>query len=107
LHVEGLPYQVKSLVLTLTDLSIPFGLGIHWVIWNVPPLKDVEEDCKLGVLGRNGFRRYQYLGPKPPCGMHMYLFQVYALDVVISLDGGKSLKDVRVGFFFFVGFLCF
>ena len=66
LHIEGLPPQTQSLTLILTDTSIPLGLGIHWVVWNIPPTENIAEDSKAGVLGKNGFGKHAYLGPKPP-----------------------------------------
>ena len=95
LEVEGLPAGTQSLALTLVDLSIPFGLGIHWVVWNIPPTTNIDEDTKAGVLGKNGFGRRAYLGPKPPFGTHRYRFTIYALDALLTLDANKGRKNLK------------
>jgi Raf kinase inhibitor-like YbhB/YbcL family protein len=95
LHIQGLPPQTQSLALVLTDTSIPLGLGIHWVVWNIPPTEDVAENCKAGVLGKNGFGKHVYLGPKPPFGTHKYLFKIYALDTTLTLDAENGKKAVE------------
>jgi Raf kinase inhibitor-like YbhB/YbcL family protein len=95
LHIEGLPPNTQSLALILVDLSIPMGLGTHWVVWNIPPTDHIDEDTKAGVLGKNGFGRHAYLGPKPPFGTHKYRFKIYALDAMLTLDANKGRKDLE------------
>jgi Raf kinase inhibitor-like YbhB/YbcL family protein len=71
------------------------GLGTHWVVWNIPPTGHIDEDTTAGVLGKNGFGRHAYLGPKPPFGTHRYRFKIYALDTMLTLDPNKGRKELE------------
>ena len=95
LKIEGLPEGTESLVLIVDDPDAPMGTWDHWVVWNIPPVSEIEEDSVPGVEGLNDFRRHSYGGPCPPSGTHRYFFKVYALDTELDLSKGSRKKDVE------------
>ncbi len=95
LKIEGLPEGTESLVLIVDDPDAPMGTWDHWVVWNIPPVSEIEEDSVPGVEGLNDFRRRSYGGPCPPSGTHRYFFKVYALDTELDLSAGSRKKDVE------------
>jgi Raf kinase inhibitor-like YbhB/YbcL family protein len=96
LDITGIPAQTKTLSVIVTDIDIPFGITItHWIIWNIPPANQIEENSAPGIQGRNSRRRNAYMGPRPPLGTHRYLFEVYALDTELKLDSDASRKEVE------------
>ncbi len=68
---------------------------VHWLIWDIPPVKRIPEGIPHGheifepfhaYQGKNDFGRYGYDGPYPPKGQtHRYVFKVYVLDTVLNL----------------------
>ncbi|MEM2942559.1 MAG: YbhB/YbcL family Raf kinase inhibitor-like protein [Candidatus Bathyarchaeia archaeon] len=95
LSIEGLPKQTVSLVLIVDDPDAPRGTWVHWVVWNIPPLRVIQEDSVPGTEGVNDFQRHSYGGPCPPSGTHRYFFKVYALDTKLQLDQNAGKKDVE------------
>jgi len=102
LTFEGIPKETKSLTLISDDPDAPMGTWVHWVFYNLPPdTKNVQEkvpsDEKLKNSARHGltdFGRFGYGGPCPPSGTHRYYFKVYALDVMLTISGKVTKKDV-------------
>jgi len=98
LKIEGIPKEAKSLVLIVDDPDAPMGTFLHWLVWNIPPETNFIEENSLpegAVQGRNDFGKENYGGPCPPFGTHRYFFKVYALDKVLNLPEGSSLKEVE------------
>ena len=95
LQIEGLPEGTQSLVLIVDDPDAPMGTWDHWVVWNIPPTKRIEENSVPGIEGLNSFRRRSYGGPCPPSGTHRYFFNVYALDTKLSLGPDSRKRDVE------------
>ncbi|EJW11667.1 hypothetical protein A33M_2864 [Rhodovulum sp. PH10] len=64
--------------LGLGELASPAGSGLHH------------------RLGRNSFLKAQYLPPDPPKGHgpHRYVFQLFALDRALALDGVPGRTEV-------------
>ena len=101
----GVPAEAKSLMLTVKDPDAPSGTFIHWVLYNLPPdLGGLPEDTPVdkelengAVQCSNGFGRMGYGGPCPPPGdeAHRYLFDLYALDVELSLPNELSEADIN------------
>ena len=87
------PAGTKSLALISDDPDAPGKTWVHWVVYNLPPsLRRLPEslpaDHELADGTRQGitdFGRTGYGGPCPPSGTHRYFFQLYALDVMLSL----------------------
>jgi Raf kinase inhibitor-like YbhB/YbcL family protein len=95
LSIEGLPKQTESLVLIVDDPDAPRGTWVHWVVWNIPPLRVIQEDSVPGTEGVNDFQRHSYGGPCPPSGTHRYFFKVYALDTKLQLGQNAGKRDVE------------
>ena len=95
INVEDLPEGTASLVLIVDDPDAPMGTWDHWVVWNIPLVRDIEEDSVPGVEGLNDFRKHSYGGPCPPSGTHRYFFKVYALDTELVLSPDSRKKDVE------------
>jgi hypothetical protein len=98
LKIEGVPKEAKSLVLIVDDPDAPMGTFLHWLVWNIPPETNFIEENSLpegAVQGKNDFGKENYGGPCPPFGTHRYFFKLYALDKVLNLPEGSSLKEVE------------
>jgi Raf kinase inhibitor-like YbhB/YbcL family protein len=96
----------KSLAILVNDPDAPGGGGfVHWIAWNVEPVKVIPEDIPKtpevhnplrAVQGKNSFGKNGYSGPCPPRGQtHRYFFRIYGLDTLLDLPGG-SAKDQLV-----------
>ena len=102
LEIEGVPENVKSLVLILDDPDVPRNLredGIwdHWIVFNIPPWTISVQEGKepRGVHGKGTGGNLKYHGPRPPSGTHRYFFKLYALDSFLNLGEGVSKKEVE------------
>jgi Raf kinase inhibitor-like YbhB/YbcL family protein len=95
LTIEGIPEGTQSLVLIIDDPDAPMGTWDHWVVWNIPPMKEIKENTVPGVEGMNDFRRHSYGGPCPPGGTHRYVFKIYALDAKFNLNANSRKKDLE------------
>ena len=93
LTVEGIPEKTKSLALIMEDPDAPAGLFIHWLVWNIPPTNEIQENSVPGTEGLNTNKKNSYHGPCPPGGTHRYYFKVYALDTHLNI-GAFSEKEV-------------
>ncbi|MBW4518356.1 MAG: YbhB/YbcL family Raf kinase inhibitor-like protein [Scytolyngbya sp. HA4215-MV1] len=96
LRWEAPPPNTHSFVLICDDPDAPFGIFVHWLVYNLPP--DVRELSQAFPVqptlpngasqGKNGFGKLGYGGPCPPRGTHRYFFRLYALDTQLSLKPG-------------------
>jgi Raf kinase inhibitor-like YbhB/YbcL family protein len=93
-HLEILdtPEKTQSLALIVEDPDAPNGIFDHWICWNIPPNKPIEENTDPGMSGMNSFGKPGYGGPCPPTGTHRYYFKVFALDILLDLpeETGKD-----------------
>jgi len=92
LTIEGIPEKTKSLVLIMEDPDATAGLWVHWLVWNIPPTAEIQENSVPGTEGLNTNKKNSYHGPCPPWGTHRYFFKVYALDTHLNL-GALSEKE--------------
>ncbi len=95
LAIDGAPDETKSMVLVVDDPDAPMGTWDHWIVWNIPPTKKIEENTVPGTEGINDFRKHSYGGPCPPSGTHRYFFKVYALDAKLDLSSNSRKKYVE------------
>jgi Raf kinase inhibitor-like YbhB/YbcL family protein len=99
---SGAPQQTRSYALIVDDIDAPMGKFTHWVIFNIPAVESSLEEGvpTVGTLsngatqGRNGFGQIGYGGPCPPSGTHRYVFHLYALDTLLSLQASFTERDV-------------
>ena len=101
--ISNLSPNVKTLVITLEDLSHPIKEFTHWVIWNIPATDIIPKaiprgkrvSSLKGAMQGIGYGFHRYAGPKPPKGKsHKYCFTIYALDCKLDLKSSSTKKKV-------------
>ena len=98
--IENLSDNVKTLAVTLEDISHPIKNFTHWIIWNIPATSKIEKAISkgkyvsdIGATQGVAYGMHKYAGPKPPRGKtHKYRITVYALDCLIDLSANKRKK---------------
>lgn len=95
LKIENIPQEGKSLVLIVDDPDAPMGTWAHWVVWNIPIKKMIEENSVPGTEGLNDSMRHNYGGPCPPSGSHRYFFKGYVLDTKLDIVSNSRKEDVE------------
>ncbi|MDB5278256.1 MAG: hypothetical protein JWR61_3211 [Ferruginibacter sp.] len=95
LIIENIPFGTQSLAIIVEDPDAPNGVFDHWIVWNIPPERIVEEDRIPGISGRNGAGKTGYHGPCPPSGTHRYFFYVFALDRSLDLSIGADKRKLQ------------
>lgn len=97
------PPGTESLVVICDDPDAPSGLFTHWILYNIPPstrqvAKGVAKKPALidgSRHGMNNYGRLEYSGPcAPPGNPHHYHFDLFALDLVLSLRAPVSRKEI-------------
>jgi Raf kinase inhibitor-like YbhB/YbcL family protein len=102
LEWESVPGSATSLALIMDDPDAPFGLFVHWLLFDLPATESgLAEGIGIvgpmaggGTQGTNGFGKISYGGPCPPGGAHRYYFHFYALDIKIGLPAGVGRADL-------------
>ena len=100
LLLHGLCSETVSLAVVLVDLDVPFFRNYsHWLLWNLPPTKEIPSHIPHGsstiggaVQGR-AYGKNRYRGPYPPAFLkkpHRYVFHVYALNCFLTLDASAG-----------------
>lgn len=72
----------------MDDPDAPVGLWVHWLIWNIKPVKTSIEENSVpqgSTVGQNTSGINKYSGPCPPDREHRYFFKLYALDTNLDL----------------------
>ncbi|GJD54075.1 hypothetical protein OPKNFCMD_6856 [Methylobacterium crusticola] len=99
---SGVPAGTAALVLLVEDADSPTPKPfVHAIAWDLPAdgpglaegaLAGPGSDGDGYDLGRNTFLKAGYLPPDPPTGHgpHRYLFQLYALNRHLGLDGAPG-----------------
>jgi Raf kinase inhibitor-like YbhB/YbcL family protein len=95
LEVDNIPEGTKTLAIIVEDPDAPKGTFDHWIIWNIPPERLIEENRIPGMSGKNGAGKTGYYGPCPPSGYHRYYFHVFALDNSLDLEAGIDKKTLE------------
>ena len=97
LTFKNIPSGTKSLSLTVSDPDAPNGRWSHWVIYNIPSnTAEIIENTNPGKEGLNDFGKYIYGGPCPPGSkLHHYIFQLYALDTILTIHEGATINEVE------------
>ena len=95
LIIEDIPKEAKSLALIVDDPDAPRGMWVHWVVFDIPLIKRIEENSIPGKQGRNDSGRKDYIGPCPPSGTHRYFFKLYALDKILDLTEDITKKELE------------
>jgi Raf kinase inhibitor-like YbhB/YbcL family protein len=95
LTIEGVPKQAKSLALIVDDPDAPMGIWVHWVVFDILPASEIEENSISGKQGRNNSASNNYHGPCPPSGAHRYFFKLFALDTMLNLREGITKAELE------------
>ncbi|MCL9683671.1 YbhB/YbcL family Raf kinase inhibitor-like protein [Legionella maioricensis] len=95
---QNAPANTQSFTLVVEDPDAPSGVWTHWVLFNIPPTvtqlvagSSVPEGSSHG---QNSWGSPNYRGPCPPFGAHRYVFKLYALDTLLSLDNGATKDEI-------------
>ena len=103
---RGVPSQAEAVVLIVEDADSPTPSPlVHAILWDLPGEDgsiaegDLDGPTSVGEghsLGKNSFKKAEYLPPDPPKGhgRHRYCFQVFALDQRLDFDHPPSRRDL-------------
>jgi Raf kinase inhibitor-like YbhB/YbcL family protein len=104
LNWERAPADCRSFALVCDDPDAPLAGGwVHWVIFNIPSTatglpEGLPRDPTLAdgsTQGLTSWGRAGYNGPSPPRGKpHRYIFKLYALDTMLSLNSHAKESDL-------------
>jgi len=95
------PNGTQSIAVIVEDPDAPGGVFTHWLVYCIPAKQTElaegipkEKEVAGGIRqGRNDFGTAGYRGPCPPEGSsHRYILRVYALDIMVPLEGGADRK---------------
>ncbi|WP_243135074.1 MULTISPECIES: YbhB/YbcL family Raf kinase inhibitor-like protein [Blautia] len=104
--------KAVSVAIIMNDLDIPMVKEYtHWLIWNIPPQKEIPENIPYGPVVQElgnavqgtAYGKNRYRGPKQPIfirNTHRYVFRIYTLDCILKLPkdaGRKELLDAIKG----------
>jgi Raf kinase inhibitor-like YbhB/YbcL family protein len=97
LEISNIPKGTKSFSLIVEDPDAFRGNWIHWLMWNIPPVKQIEQGKvpKGAIEGINDFKEKGYGGPCPPFGTHRYTFKLFALDTELKLSEEATKRDLE------------
>ncbi len=101
LTIGQVPKNASSLVLIMDDPDAMEAVGkvwTHWVVWNIDPkIINIEENSlPSGSLeGKTDFGEIGYGGPAPPDKEHVYVFKLYALDILIDSVKGSTKNQIE------------
>jgi Raf kinase inhibitor-like YbhB/YbcL family protein len=101
LHWENPPAKTQSYALIVSSPYWVQNVVYKWVVYNLPStlaeLKPgANNDLPAGALaGMNSFDDAIYRGPCPPdAKVREYIFTLYALDTMLTLDEKADVEDV-------------
>jgi len=98
---ENLPDGVVELALVMQDPDTPLPDPVtHLIAYGIDPVGEIDTGelnaGGLHALGKGSFGRIGYSGPRPirSHGRHRYVFQLFALDTQLGLEGTPDLKTL-------------
>ena len=92
----GAPPGTKSIALVVDDSSAPITPYVYWIVFNIDPATSqiFEDQVPPGArVARNSAGTAGYQAPCPGPRGHEYRFTVYALNKVLNLPAGASLRS--------------
>jgi Raf kinase inhibitor-like YbhB/YbcL family protein len=92
----GVPPGTKSIALVVDDSDAPITPYVYWIVFDIRPATSniLEGQLPPGARqARNSAGRAAYDPPCPGPGGHTYRFTVYALNSVLNLPDGTSLRS--------------
>ena len=96
--------NAKSYSLIMEDPKAVGGTFVHWYIPYISnKISTISFNYKLNNIniffGKNSLDKFGYTGPCPPVGtgMHNYIFKIYALDNILTIDNTNiKIKDSKM-----------
>lgn len=92
------PTGAQELVLIVEDADAPTPEPFcHWLVWGLAPQQgQLLEGEAPPRVGKNAFGNSEWLLPDPPTGQaaHDYVFQLFALDMPLTLMPGATRGDL-------------
>jgi Raf kinase inhibitor-like YbhB/YbcL family protein len=97
LLIQNVPAGTQSLALIVHDPDAPKGDFVHWLVWNLSATASMMPEGRTpaaAVEGTNDFGNAGYAAPAPPSGTHHYVFDLYALNTMLSLPAGATRSQL-------------
>jgi Raf kinase inhibitor-like YbhB/YbcL family protein len=103
---RDLPPAAAEVVLIVEGADSPTPIPVlHLIAWGLPAgpaslpegaFPSKSHPGRFGALGRNSFRKAEYLPPDPPPGHghHRYVFQVFAVDRKFDLRPDTNKEEL-------------
>jgi hypothetical protein len=91
----GAPPGTKSLALVVDDSNAPITPYVYWLVFDIDPAASAIAEGQLppgAREARNSAGSADYNAPCPGSRSHEYRFTVYALNKVLNLPSGTSLR---------------
>lgn len=92
------PPGTQEVVLIVEDADFQTGEPFcHWLVWGLPGQKGmILEGETPPRVGKNAFGNSEWLLPDPPTGddPHDYVFQLFALDLPLTLMPGANREEL-------------
>ncbi len=91
------PPGSQELVLIVEDIDHSGGKPqLHWLVWGFAPQRGKLMEGEVPPrTGKNGKGNSEWLLPDPPLGeQHRYLFQLFALELPLTLMPGASYDEL-------------
>ena len=87
------PPGTQELVLVVEDVE---RADVHWLVWGLPGQKGALFEGEVPPrTGKNARGNSEWLLPDPPVGVeHRYAFQLFALDLPLTLMPGATHADL-------------
>ena len=101
LVIQGVPDNCTSLALIMDDPDAVGAVGrvwVHWLLWNIPSHTTKIQESQIpsnSLEGTTDFNEIGYGGPAPPDKQHTYIFNMYALDSVLSIREGATKNQLK------------
>lgn len=91
------PPGAQELAIVVEDISAGAAPRTHWLVWGLAPQKGKLLEGEMPPrVGKNGAGNSEWLLPSIPDGdgPHTYLFQLFALELPLTLMPGASRDDL-------------
>lgn len=92
------PAGTQELAIVVEDPDAPGSEPFcHWLVWGIKPQKGVLLEGETPPrVGKNSFQNSEWLLPDPPKGHgpHDYVFQLFALDLPLTLMPGAGRSEL-------------
>jgi len=92
------PPVAQEIVILVEDAdSSGDGLTCHWAVWGLPGQKGMLLEGEVPPrVGKNSKRNSEWLLPAPPQDddAHNYIFQIFALDLPLTLMPGVNSAEL-------------